>query len=327
MSDPFVGKLTYFRVYSGKLGSGSYVLNASTGRKERVGRLLEMHANHREDVEEIGAGAIAAAVGLKQTTTGDTLCAEDAPVAARVDRLPRSRHRRRRRAQDQGRPGQARDRAAAPGRGGSDLPRAHQRGDRPDDHRRHGRAPPGDHRRPPDARVQGRRQRRQAAGRLPRDDAQAPSQGVQGKFVRQTGGRGQYGDAVINLEPNEQGAGYEFVNKIVGGAIPREYISSVDAGIQEAMEAGVLAGFPVVDIKVAAGRRLLPRRRLVGDGVQDRRLDGLQGGCAGAPSRCCSSPSWRSRSSRPRSTWATSSATSTRAAARSRAWSRAATRR
>ena len=172
MSDPFVGKLTYFRVYSGKLGSGSYLLNASTGRKERVGRLLEMHANHREDVETVAAGTIAAAVGLKQTTTGDTLCDPEPSGAARVDRLPRSRHRRGRGAQDQGRPGQAHHRAGAAGRGGSHLPRAHQRGDRPDDHRRHGRAPPGDHRRPADARVQGGRQRRPPAGGLPRDDPQ-----------------------------------------------------------------------------------------------------------------------------------------------------------
>ena len=107
MTDPFVGKLTYFRVYSGKLNSGSYVLNASTGRKERVGRILEMHANHREDVEQIGAGAIAAAVGLKQTTTGDTLCDRGRAGRAGVDRLPRPRHRRGRRAEDQGRPGQA----------------------------------------------------------------------------------------------------------------------------------------------------------------------------------------------------------------------------
>ncbi len=172
MSDPFVGKLTYFRVYSGKLGSGSYLLNASTGRKERVGRLLEMHANHREDVETDRRRHHRRGRGPQADHDRRHAERSEPSGAARVDRLPRPRHRRGRGAQDEGRPGQAHHRAGAAGRGGSHLPRAHQRGDRPDDHRRHGRAPPGDHRRPAHARVQGGRERRPPAGGLPRDDPQ-----------------------------------------------------------------------------------------------------------------------------------------------------------
>ena len=182
MTDPFVGKLTYFRVYSGKLNSGSYVYNTSTGRKERVGRILEMHANHREDVDQIGAGAIAAAVGLKQTTTGDTLCDEASPVLLESIDFPDpvidvAVEPKTKADQDKLTAG-----AAAAGRGGSDLPRPHQRGDRPDHHRRHGRAAPGDHRRPPDARVQGGRQHRPPAGGLPRDDP--PQGGERARPVR-----------------------------------------------------------------------------------------------------------------------------------------------
>ncbi len=248
MTDPFVGKLTYFRVYSGKLNSGSYVLNATTGRKERVGRILEMHANHREDVDQIGAGAIAAAVGLKQTTTGDTLCAEDAPVVLEaidfpdpvidVAVEPKTKA-------DQDKLAQALQRLAEEdptfrvrtneetgqtiiaGMGELHLEIIVDRLMR-------------------EFKVDANVGRPQVAYR---ETIRNPVQSVRGKFVRQSGGRGQYGDAVINMEPNT-GNGYEFENKIVGGAIPREYISSVDSGIQEAMESGVLAGFPVVDIKV-----------------------------------------------------------------------------
>ena len=249
MTDPFVGKLTYFRVYSGKLNSGSYVLNASTGRKERVGRVLEMHANHREDLQEVGAGAIAAAVGLKQTTTGDTLCDPNSPVVLEAIDFPEP----------------VIDQAVEPKTKADQdkLATALQRLAEED----------------PTFRVRTNEETGQTiiggmgelhleiivdrllrefkvdanVGRPQvayRETVRNPVTNIHGKFVRQTGGRGQYGHAVIDLEPNEQGAGYEFENKIVGGAIPREYISSVDAGIQEAMEAGVLAGFPVVDIKV-----------------------------------------------------------------------------
>ncbi|HEX5250646.1 MAG TPA: elongation factor G [Gaiellales bacterium] len=249
MSDPFVGKLTYFRVYSGKLNSGSYLLNASTGRKERVGRLLEMHANHREDLQQIGAGAIAAAVGLKQTTTGDTLCDPDHPVMLEsidfpdpvidVAVEPKTKA-------DQDKLAQALQRLAEEdptfrvrtneetgqtiiaGMGELHLEIIVDRLMR-------------------EFRVDANVGRPQVAYR---ETIRNAVQGVHGRFVRQTGGRGQFGHVVIDMAPGEPGAGYVFENKIVGGAVPREYISSVDGGIQEAMEAGILAGFPVVDVAV-----------------------------------------------------------------------------
>ena len=249
MSDPFVGKLTYFRVYSGKLNSGSYVLNPGTGRKERVGRLLEMHANHREDVESIGAGSIAAAVGLKQTTTGDTLCDPDAPVLlenidfpdpvidvavepktkADQDKLTAALQRL---AEEDPtfrvRTNEETGQTIIAGMGELHLEIIVDRLLR-------------------EFKVDANVGRPQVAYR---ETIRNAVHGIRGRFVRQSGGRGQYGDAVIDMEPNDQGAGYEFINKIVGGSIPREYIPSIDAGIKEAMEAGVLAGFPVVDIKV-----------------------------------------------------------------------------
>ena len=249
MSDPFVGKLTYFRVYSGKLNSGSYVFNTSTGRKERVGRLLEMHANHREDVEQIAAGAIAAAVGLKQTTTGDTLCDPDAPVLLEAIDFPDpvidvAVEPKTKADQDKLQTALARLAEEDPtfrvrtneetgqtiiaGMGELHLEIIVDRLMR-------------------EFKVDANVGRPQVAYR---ETIRNPVQGIRGKFVRQSGGRGQYGDAVIDMEPNSQGGGYEFVNKVVGGAIPKEYISSIDNGIREAMEAGVLAGFPVVDIKV-----------------------------------------------------------------------------
>jgi elongation factor G len=248
MTDPFVGKLTYFRVYSGKINSGSYVLNATTGRKERVGRILQMHANHREDMEQITAGSIAAAVGLKQTTTGDTLCAEDAPVLlesidfpdpvidvavepktkADQDKLATALQRL---AEEDPtfrvRTNEETGQTIIAGMGELHLEIIVDRLMR-------------------EFKVDANVGRPQVAYR---ETIRNPVQNVRGKFVRQSGGRGQYGDALINMEPNP-GNGYEFENKIVGGSIPREYIPSVDAGIREAMESGVLAGFPVVDIKV-----------------------------------------------------------------------------
>jgi elongation factor G len=249
MSDPFVGKLTYFRVYSGKLNSGSYVLNPGTGRKERVGRLLEMHANHREDVDSIGAGSIAAAVGLKQTTTGDTLCDPDAPVLlenidfpdpvidvavepktkADQDKLTAALQRL---AEEDPtfrvRTNEETGQTIIAGMGELHLEIIVDRLLR-------------------EFKVDANVGRPQVAYR---ETVRNAVHGIRGRFVRQSGGRGQYGDAVIDMEPNGQGGGYEFINKIVGGSIPREYIPSIDAGIKEAMEAGVLAGFPVVDIKI-----------------------------------------------------------------------------
>ena len=168
-ADPFVGKLAFFRVYSGTLKSGSYVLNATKGKKERIGRILQMHANHREEIDEVYAGDIAAAVGLKDTFTGDTLADPDHPVILESMTFPEPVIEVAIEPQDQGRPGQARHRAPAPRRGGPDLPRQDRRGVGPDADRRHGRAAPRRPRRPHGPRVQGRRQRRQAAGRLPRD--------------------------------------------------------------------------------------------------------------------------------------------------------------
>ena len=205
MSDPYVGKLTYFRVYSGMIKAGDRVLNVTTGKTERVGRLLQMHANHREERDEIGAGEIVAAVGLKHTTTGDTLSSDSAPIRLESIVFPEpviSVAIEPKTKADQDKLSQA---LAAPDGGGPDVPRADRRGDRPDADRRHGRAPARDRRRPARARVLGRRQRRPAAGRLPRDGRQEGQTNVEGKFVRQTGGRGQYGHAVINIEPAEPG--------------------------------------------------------------------------------------------------------------------------
>ena len=249
-ADPFVGKLAFFRVYSGTLKTGSYVYNSTKGTRERIGRLLQLHANHREEIESVSAGDIAAAVGLKNTTTGDTLCVEDKPIV--LDHLPRAGHRAGGRAEDEGRPGQDVDRPAAPGRGGPDLPGQHRRGERPDPHRGHGRAAPRGDRRPDAARVQGAGQRRPAAGGY-REAIRKQAKG-EGRFVRQTGGKGQYGHAVLTLEPLERGAGVEF-----GRRSWRLRAARVLAGHR--------AGRPR-----CAGRR--HRGRLSGDRPQGDPLDG-----------------------------------------------------
>jgi len=249
MSDPYVGKLTYFRVYSGRLKAGDRVLNTSTGKSERVGRILQMHANHREEREEIGPGEIAAGVGLKLTTTGDTLAAENAPIVLEsmtfpdpvisVAVEPKSKA-------DQDKLGSGLSRLAEEdptfrvtsdeetgqtlisGMGELHLEIIVDRLKR-------------------EFNVDANVGRPQVAYR---ETISQPAEKIQGRFVRQTGGSGQYGDAVINLYPQEPGAGYEFVDKIVGGKIPKEYIPAVDAGIEEAMGSGILAGYPVVDVKV-----------------------------------------------------------------------------
>ena len=249
MSDPYVGKLTYFRVYSGQVKAGDRVLNTTNGKTERIGRILQMHANHREEREEIGAGEIAAAVGLKFTTTGDTIAVDSAPIVLESMSFPDPVISVAIEPQDEGRPGQARDGAPAPRRGGSDLPRLVGRGDGADAHRRDGRAAPRDHRRPPSARVLASTATSAARRSPTARRSRSPAEKIQGRFVRQTGGSGQYGDVLINLYPNPA-EGYEFVDKIVGGQIPKEYIPAVNQGIQEAMSSGVVAGYPVVDVKI-----------------------------------------------------------------------------
>jgi elongation factor G len=249
MSDPYVGKLTYFRVYSGTLKAGDRVLNTITGRTERVGRILQMHANHREEREEIMAGEIAAGVGLKSTTTGDTLAADNAPIVLESMTFPDpviavAVEPKSKADQDKLGTGLARLAEEDPtfrvetddetgqtlisGMGELHLEIIVDRLKR-------------------EFNVDANVGRPQVAYR---ETVTKPAEKIQGKFVRQTGGSGQYGDAVINLYPQEPGAGYEFVDKIVGGKIPKEYIPAVDAGIQEAMGSGILAGYPVVDIKI-----------------------------------------------------------------------------
>jgi elongation factor G len=249
MSDPYVGKLTYFRVYSGTLKAGDRVLNTITGRTERVGRILQMHANHREEREEIMAGEIAAGVGLKSTTTGDTLAADNAPIVLESMTFPDpviavAVEPKSKADQDKLGAGLARLAEEDPtfrvetdeetgqtlisGMGELHLEIIVDRLKR-------------------EFNVDANVGRPQVAYR---ETVTKPAEKIQGKFVRQTGGSGQYGDAVINLYPQDPGAGYEFVDKIVGGKIPKEYIPAVDAGIQEAMGSGILAGYPVVDVKI-----------------------------------------------------------------------------
>jgi elongation factor G len=249
MTDPYVGKLTYFRVYSGRVKAGDRILNTTNGKTERIGRILQMHANHREEREEIGAGEIAAGVGLKQSTTGDTLAVDSAPIVLEsmsfpdpvisVAIEPKTKG-------DQDKLSQGLQRLAEEdptfrvtsdeetgqtliaGMGELHLEIIVDRLLR-------------------EFKVDANVGRPQVAYR---ETISKPAEKVQGRFVRQTGGSGQYGDAVINLYPQEPGAGYEFEDKIVGGKIPREYIPAVDAGIREAMDSGILAGYPVVDVKV-----------------------------------------------------------------------------
>jgi elongation factor G len=249
MSDPYVGKLTYFRVYSGKIKQGERVLNVTTGKSERIGRLLQMHANHREEREEIGAGEIVAAVGLKATTTGDTLSTETAPIRLESMNFPDpvisvAIEPKTKADQDK--------LAQALGRLSEEDPTFRVRTD--EETGQTIIAGMGElhleiivDRLMREFNVNANVGRPQVAYR---ETIGKPVEKIQGRFVRQTGGRGQYGHAVINMQPGEPGAGYEFVDKIVGGKIPREYIPSVDLGIQEAMEAGILAGYPVVDVIV-----------------------------------------------------------------------------
>jgi elongation factor G len=249
MTDPYVGQLTFVRVYSGVLKSGDSVYNPIRGKKERIGRILQMHANQREEIKEILAGDIAACVGLKDVTTGETLCDPDAIITLEKMVFPEPVISAGRRAQDQGRPGKDGHRAGPLAQEDPSFRVRTDEESRPDHHLRHGRAAPGNHRRPHEARVRRRSQRRQAAGGLPRDHPQA-GEDVEGKFVRQSGGKGQYGHVVLKIEPQEPGKGFEFVDAIKGGVVPREFIPAVKKGVEDTLPNGVLAGYPVVDVKV-----------------------------------------------------------------------------
>jgi elongation factor G len=248
MTDPYVGKLTFFRVYSGTLNAGSYIYNSISGKKERISRLLRMHANHREEVDSVRAGDIAAAVGLKFTRTGDTLCSEDDPVV--MERIvfpepviqiaiePKTKA-------DQDKLSDALVKMAdedptfrinideetgqtlISGMGELHLEIIVDRMRR-------------------EFKVEANVGKPQVAYR----ETITKTVQAQGKFVRQSGGRGKFGDVWLEVSPNEPGKGYEFVNGIIGGVVPKEYIPAVSAGCQEAMRNGVIAGFPMVDIKV-----------------------------------------------------------------------------
>ncbi len=248
MADPYVGKLAFFRVYSGTLKSGSYILNSTKNKRERIGRILRMHANHREDIDEVTTGDIAAVVGLKDTTTGDTLCDEKNPIILESMEFPEP----------------VIDIAIEPktkadqDKLGLSLARLAEED--------------------PTFRVHTDQETGQTiisgmgelhleiiVDRLLREFKVEANVGKpqvayretirqtvksEGKFVRQSGGRGQYGHVWLELEPLEPGAGFQFENKIVGGVVPREYIAPVEAGVKDAMLSGVLAGYPMVDIKV-----------------------------------------------------------------------------
>ena len=302
--DPFVGKLTYMRVYSGKLEAGGRVLNTSTGKTERIGRLLMMHANSREEIEECYAGDILAGVGLKQTSTGDTLCAPDAPIVLEQIEFPEPviavaiEPKTKADQEKLGREPQP------PLRGGPDLPGRVRRGDRPDPDPRHGRAAPRGAGRPHAARVLGRRERRQAAGRLPRDDPRARSRRSPSASCARPAAAASTATRSSTSSPPRARASTSSTRSRAA-SIPTEYIPSVEQGIEEALQSGVKAGYPMVDVRVELDRRLLPRRRLLGDGVQDRRLDGPARRRRARPSPSCSSPSCRSRSSPPRTSSAT----------------------
>ena len=248
MTDPYVGKLCFFRVYSGSLESGSYVLNSTKNKRERIGRILQMHANERKEISKVYSGDIAAAVGLKDTTTGDTLCDESAPVILESMVFPEP----------------VISVAIEPkSKAGQDkMAIALQKlAEEDPTFRTYTNAETGQ------TIISGMGELHLdiIVDRLLREfkvEANVGNPQVayketirkavksEGKFVRQSGGRGQYGHCWLEIEPREPGSGYEFVNKIVGGAIPKEYIGSVDAGIQDAMNSGILAGYPVVDVKV-----------------------------------------------------------------------------
>ncbi|TFH66340.1 MAG: elongation factor G [Gemmatimonadales bacterium] len=249
MTDPYVGKLTFFRVYSGSIPAGSHVMNATKGRKERIGRILQMHANKREERDEVFSGDIAAAIGLKEVRTGDTLCDPAHPIILEAMKFPEpviavAIEPRTKADQD---------------KLGSGLGKL---ADEDPTFRVHTDDETGQ------TIISGMgelhlevlvdRLRREFGvsaniGRPQvsyRETIRALTKNVHGKFVRQTGGRGQYGHVVINISPTETGVGFLFEDKIRGGTIPREYISSVEQGVKDALQTGVIAGFPIIDVKV-----------------------------------------------------------------------------
>jgi elongation factor G len=249
MTDPYVGKLTYFRVYSGSLPAGSYIYNSTKDKRERVGRLLQMHANRREEIEEVYAGDIAAAIGLKDTRTGDTLCIDKDPVILESMKFPEpviSVAIEPKTKADQDKLGASLQKLSEEdptfrvhtdeetgqtiisGMGELHLEIIVDRMMR-------------------EFKVDANIGRPQVAYR---ETIRKEARNVEGKFVRQTGGRGQYGHVVINLYPQAPGTGFSFEDKIVGGVVPREYIGPTEQGIREAMETGVLAGYPMVDVRV-----------------------------------------------------------------------------
>ena len=248
-TDPYVGKLTFFRVYSGSLPSGSYVYNATKGKRERVGRILQMHANKREERDEVFAGDIAAAIGLKAVKTGDTLCLETDQIILEAMKFPEpviavAIEPKTRADQDKLGNGLGKlaeedptfrvhsdsetNQTIISGMGELHLEIIVDRLKREFD-------------------VEANVGRPQVAYR---ETIRSRAEKIEGKFVRQSGGRGQYGHVVINVEPGKPGTGFIFEDKVVGGSIPREYISSVEAGIRESLDSGVLAGYPIIDVKV-----------------------------------------------------------------------------
>ncbi|MDY4954007.1 MAG: elongation factor G [Candidatus Onthomonas sp.] len=248
MTDPYVGHLSFFRVYSGSVKTGSSVLNSTKGKKERLGRILQMHANHREDIEQVYSGDIVAAVGLKNTTTGDTLCSEDAPIILESMEFPEPVIRVA--IEPKTKAGQEKMSIALIKLAEEDPTFKTYTDEETGQTIIAG---------------MGELHLQIIVDRLLREfkveaNVGAPQVAYKEtirkkvdqdtKYARQSGGKGQYGHCKITIEPNESGKGYEFTSSIVGGAIPKEYIPAIDAGIQGAMQAGVLAGYPVVDVKV-----------------------------------------------------------------------------
>jgi len=248
MTDPFVGKLTFFRVYSGSLSTGSYIFNANKNKKERIGRILQMHANHREDINGVYAGDIAAAVGLKDTSTGDTLCAEESPIVLEAMQFPEpviSVAIEPCTKADQDKLGLSLGKLA----------------EEDPTFRMHTDAETGQ----TIISGMGELHLEIIVDRLLREFKVEANVGkpqvaykesiktrarAEGRFVRQTGGRGQYGHVIMEFEPLARGQGFEFVNKVAGGSVPREFIPAVEQGVAGALEFGVLAGYPVVDVRV-----------------------------------------------------------------------------